>query len=451
MHPNKAVFILPAILLLSVLLSIGMADVAEDPSKSKTEATPARAEFESLLDLMRIGPRQLAGLTHGTPLHEKQKALVLRVLLRLDDLPPEDIRRWARAHKDVATVPAEADSARGQFFHLSGKVVSVETVKLSPEDARRLPFKQYYRVRMVLDGGKPTVEILTRSIPRAWLKLSKQNNLTAPASAVGMFLRLSEDAAGRNEPVFAARRIAWHPHTPLGQLGMDVGLLESLRDRKKIDARERECFYQMLAAVGRAGPGQLMQTAREELKREGEKSFSVVPLFNDPDQQRGRLVMLSGTARRVVKVHVKDADIVRRHGIRYYYEIYLYTPDSQDNPLVFCVRDLPEGMPAGSDPQYNQQLKVAGFFLKTWAFRPEKAGTPDGDPNARQLAPLLIGREPLWIEPPKSSGSNPWLGAAAGGLFILVLLAIWLAVWRSAKKDRQLRHKPRPDSSNRTE
>ncbi len=444
MHPNKAIFTLPAILLLSALPCIGMAEVVDDSSKSKVEDKAARAEFESLLDLMQIGPRQLAGLPHGKSLDEKQKALVLRVLLRLDDLPSEDISRWARAQKDLAGKPAKVDSSRGQFYHLSGKVVSVETVKLSDEDARRLPFKQYYRARMVLDGGKPTVEILSRTIPRAWLKLSRQKNLAAPATAIGMFLRLSEVDAGRKEPVFAARRIAWHPPTPLGELGMDVGLLESLRDRKKIEGHERECFYQMLAAVGQAEPGQLMRAAREELQREGKKSFSVVPLFNDPAQQRGRLVMLSGTARRVVKVHVKEADIVDCFGIRYYYEIYLYTPDSQDNPLVLCVRYLPEEMPTGSDPQYAQQLKIAGFFLKTWAFRPEKADTPDGDPNTRQLAPLLIGREPVWIQA-KQGGSNPWTGAIVGGLFVIILLVIWLVVWRTSRKDRQFQYARRSE------
>jgi hypothetical protein len=127
---------------------------------------------------------------------------------------------------------------------------------------------------------------------------------------------------------------------------------------------------------------------------------------------------------------------VRRFGICYYYEIYLYTPDSQDNPLVFCVRELPEEIPTGSDPQYSQQIKVAGFFLKTWGFRPESADMPDGDPNARQLAPLLIGREPLWIQPPEADGLTPIIGAVTGVLFLVVLLAIWLAVWRSGKNDR---------------
>ena len=220
-------------------------------------------------------------------------------------------------------------------------------------------------------------------------------------------------------------------------------LLDTLRDRQKIGPQQRECFYQMLAATGRAKPGQLLRRARQELKKEGKTSFSVVPLFNDPADQRGRLVALSGTARRVVKVRVQDPDIVERFGIKYYYEIYLYTPDSQDNPVVFCVRELPEGMPSGSDPRYSEQVEVAGFFLQTWSYRPELANEPDGNPNARQLAPLLIGREPRWSRPSQAAGTSPLYGLIAGGLFIAVLAAIWLAVWRSAKKDRRFQQNRR--------
>ncbi|MBN2290895.1 MAG: hypothetical protein JXM70_00635 [Pirellulales bacterium] len=435
MRLKKVVFPLLVILLMA-LPSISMADVSEQTVKSKSDANSSPIEFEKLLDLMIIGPRQLAELPDGKALNEPQRAMLQQVLVRLDDLPLEDIHRWSQTQKDLEKALAESDSIRGQFFRLSGNVVSVETVKLSAEDARRLPFKQYYRVRMVLEGGEPAVEVLTRRVPRVWLR---KNKLDERASTFGMYLRRGEKNSSNNEPVFAARRVAWHPSTPLGELGMDVGLLESLRDREKTEGQQRECFYQMLAAVGRAEGGELILQARDELKRTGEKSFSVVPLFNEPAEQRGRLVMLSGTARRVVKVQVKDADIVQRLGIDYYYEIYLYTGDSQDNPLVFCVRYLPEGMPTGSGPKYSQQVKIAGFFLKTWAFRPEKAGMSDENADTRQLAPLLIGREPIWLEPQKTGDSNPGIGVAAGGLFILVLLIVWLAVWRSAKRDRQFR------------
>ncbi len=427
---------LAILLLLCVVPGISRAEGWGDSAKSKPQVQASQAEFQSLLEMMEIGPRQLAELADGPPLDESQGEVVLRVLRRLDDLPPEDMQRWARPQKDVANVASQPDSGRGYFYRLSGNVISVETVKLSPQDARRLMFKQYHRARMVLDGHNRSVVILTRTVPRAW---QEQKNLDTRATALGLFLRLGENSSGQSEPVFAAPRVAWFPPTPLGELGMDVGLLDELRDRKKIGRRERQCFYQMLAAVGRAEPGELLRLAREELESEGKKSFSVVPLFNEPAKQRGRLVTLSGTARRAVKVLVKDADIVRRLGIRYYYEIYLYTPDSQDNPLVFCVRYLPAEMPVGSDPQYSQQITATGFFFKTWTFRPQMADMPDGESNTRQLAPLLIGREPVWLEPSVSGGANPWIGVVTGGLFILVLLAIWLSVWRSARRDRQFR------------
>ena len=61
----------------------------------------------------------------------------------------------------------------------------------------------------------------------------------------------------------------------------------------------------MLAAVGRAEPGQLLRQAEAELPQVPRRvapdrpgrppGYSVKPLFNEPETQRGRLVELLGT------------------------------------------------------------------------------------------------------------------------------------------------------------
>ena len=105
------------------------------------------------------------------------------------------------------------------------------------------------------------------------------------------------------------------------RLGLSVGrrLTRWLRTDWEQAYWERECFYQMLAAVGRAKPGQLLReaeelldTASDERRRADDEAFSVVPLFNDVPGQRGRLVVLSGVARRVERIRVEDPDIRRR-------------------------------------------------------------------------------------------------------------------------------------------
>jgi hypothetical protein len=240
----------------------------------------------------------------------------------------------------------------------------------------------------------------------------------------------------------------------LGNLGMDVGLLDELGQeeafqhtdqskRPKINARElrlgdrdREAFYQMLAAVQRARPGELRHEARKQLRGTERKRNSVVPLFNAPASQQGKLVLLSGAARRVVPVRVTDAQIVARLGIEQYYEVEVFTHDSQDNPLVFCVHEIPQGMPVGEGPKYKEDVTVAGFFLKTWAYRIQPLEPSEEDPSRWQLAPLLVGREVYWT-PREKPASNPWVGAIAGGLFVVALLGVWLAIWSYGRGDKR--------------
>ena len=291
--------------------------------------------------------------------------------------------------------------------------------------------------------------------------------------------------------------------TVLGDLGMDVGLLAEVENRSPIGAQDREAFYQMLWAVEQAGTAQLFRFAQQNLDRltknwkqeavqldgriaelreaiaqpqEGgqggealaaelkqaridraivdraldraaEGASSIFPLFNRPDEQHGRLVVLEGNARRAVKVIVgspdddTNVDIVARYGIDHYYELEMFTPDSENNPVVVCVRELPQGFPTGSN--INEGVRVAGFFFKTWAFNTQKgaAAGADGEPRRRQqLAPLLVGREPLWLQPPSAAPSTFW-GLLAGGLFLAALAGIWLWLWRFNRSDEEFHKK----------
>jgi hypothetical protein len=206
----------------------------------------------------------------------------------------------------------------------------------------------------------------------------------------------------------------------------------------------------MLDAVARAQPGQLLREADEQLKQadvklkrtdeQGSEHYSVVPLFMEPQGQRGRLVALSGRTRRVVRIGVEDPDIVARFGIDHYYEISLFTDDSQDNPVVFCVRELPHGMPTGDGPEYLEQVRVAGFFFKLWTYHLAPSGEVSENDRSRgafrQPAPLLIGLQPVWY-PQQPTPISPVAGAIAGGLFLLALLGVWLALWRSGRSDKR--------------
>ncbi len=403
-------------------------------------------------DLLRrygIDDSHFEKLIDGRPIDDNETETLLNVIYRMCDfrIPgvklrirgfrTADVERWTRGELNLAELVREPKANRGEIFQLFGRVSSIEVRQPWPEDVERFELKQYYRCEFILaDGSQPAV-VYTRNVPRRWQAGGK---IDQRVGAPGLFLKFAAEDAQRPVPVFVAPRVAWHPETLLGELGMDVGLLDDVQNKTKLTEDDRECFYQMLAAAGRAKPRQLLRAARQELERAGREEFSVEPLFNRPDRQRGRLVALSGTVRRVVRVRVGDPDVVARFGIDHYYNLFLFTDDSLNNPIVFCVRELPQGMPEGEGPKYREQVRVAGFFMKSWAYpiaRPRQNN--EGARGGRwQLAPLLIGREPVWY-PYQPPPANTLAGAIAGGLFLAALLGIWIAVWRYGRGDKRFR------------
>ncbi|MBN1910713.1 MAG: hypothetical protein JW818_13290 [Pirellulales bacterium] len=371
---------------------------------------------------------QLAPFVHGRPWSQEEQAALPKVFFRLDRAPLGRIEQATRPLPDWDTLLAQPASFRGRFFRLRGNIESVAPVRLPGNLGQSFDQEQYYRVVLQPDEKDPKRQavIFALDVPKAW---QSGGTIHQPGGAEGLFLKLDDS----HQPVFAARRIAWRPDTLLGRLGMDVGLLDDLVDKQNLSPDERECFYQMLAAVGRAAPGELTEAARAH--RADETSDSVVPLFNEPASQRGKLVLISGTARRVLRVLVDEPDIVERFGIDHYYELHVFTDDSQDNPVIFCVRELPEGMPTGDEPGFGETVEVAGFFLKSWAFRSEFGQTQPKRP--RQLAPLLVGRQPAWR--PHSESADP-LGPVTIGLAVLALAVVLVVLWRFQRSDENFGH-----------
>jgi len=394
-------------------------------------AADAIAGPRDLLERHGVDQSHFEKLTDGRPIDDNETEVLLKVMYWVRDFRTADVARWAQDEPDPVELARNPEPARGQIFSLSGRITQVEPLQPLPEMVERLRMEAYYRCELLLDGQQPVV-VYALDVPQAW---RQGGAIDEPASARGLFLKLTDDDPQRPMPMFVARRIAWHPDTVLGNLGMDVGLFDGVQNRKRLLGAEREAFYQMLDAVGRAEPGELLRLADDELRRTGKDRFSVVPLFMEPESQHGQLVALSGTVRRVVPIRVKEPDVVERFGIDHYYELALFTDDSEDNPLFFCVRELPEGMPIGEGADFGEHVRVAGFFFKLRLYPLE---LPDAEGPARrgQLAPLLFGREPVWY-PQQKPATNTMFQAIAGGLFVLVLLGIWLGLWRYGRGDKQ--------------
>jgi hypothetical protein len=437
----------------------------EKPGPNGQQTAPA--SFQSarqLWEFLGVGSSDFGDLADGQDWQEHEERLLQRVLYHLRmHFDWWDLERLARRGVSLEEVRRNLDLFRGEIIWLRGRAVAVDKVDLPASLADRLGFGHYFRVRLEVEGDPSSahaeaatrgsapvrfpVQVFSLEVPRAW---QAQEKLDESAGAYVIMLKGGPEAGVW---LFAAsKRMAWFPNTPLGQLGMDVGLLDLLDQpltpelirhlaapagvaRYRLGPHNRECFYQMLAAVGRAAPGRLRQQAEAELRAQGQERTSVVPLFNEPASQRGRLVLLSGTARDVLRVDVPDRDVRERFGIDHYYQVHLFTEDSQGNPLIICVRQLPPGMPVGSGPQYAEYVTVAGFFFNTWAYRrqPEESD-PSGKP-VWQLAPLVIARELTW-HPREEPSAGLWVSVLAGVVFLVVLAAIWWGMIGSFRSRR---------------
>jgi hypothetical protein len=429
-----------SILALAILCIIPTVLSAADSKKPDN----ARDMFRAL----GVEDRYFDRLIDDRSLNSDERETVLRILYRLRTFPLVDIDRWAQNAGELAEASRQPKKYRGEIYNLRGRVIEVEPIKPPSDPATRYELAQYYRCRLQLDEPDMLADVYTENVPKQWSGGAKPD---ASAGAFGVFLKLAEKTDG-DEPllVFAAVRLAWYPDNLLGRLGMDFGLLDSVKDQKLITADESEAFYQMLAAVGRAKPGELLRQAENKLTdvpaderwtdQQGQERYSVAPLFNEAVAQRGRLVELLGTARRIEKILVSDADITARFGIDHYYMVSLFTDDSQGNPLTFCILDLPEGMPFGNLPRYGETVRVAGFFFKTWNYAVPIMADPSlspGDPKThRQLSPLLIGRSLVWHPAPKPADrSLPDMVIV--GLIVLIMVIVWFAAWQNHRHEKK--------------
>jgi hypothetical protein len=453
------------------------------PPPAATPADPA--QFRKLLDLAGWDAERFAALNNAGPNSGEQREELVELMRRLKTFDEPTLAEWARAGATFQETAAAPSEHTGELIALAGRVTKVESHELPAELATRLEMPAYYECEMTLDGHAGQATILTARVPKAWLEMQV---LDEPAAASGVFIRLLSDDQQSPHGLFVSREIAWHPIEPnvpfvslgksiLGQLGVDVGLLDLIRQRRAITSAESEAFYKVLGAAGRMGTNQLDRFARQELPfiaqrwaqeerklaesaadparlqlarevqaRAAKGLYSVAPLFNDASNQVGELVSLEGTVRRVTPIDVDKStgntvsDVARRVGTFRYYELDLFTDDSQNNPIVFVVRELPPGFPNGDG--LHEPVRIAGFFFKSWGFQSRRATLPDAEVAAhaagdlRQFAPLVIGRSPLSLELTDASATDSF-GLVVAGLFVVLLGVIWAAGWWLARDDRR--------------
>ncbi len=393
---------------------------------AENNTAPPASTAREMLELLGVNATHFANLVDGRDFDGDRESLY-RFLYAVGRLNPGQLAGWARHDLPTVNLISAAPDHRGVVLHGKGDVLRVDRFSLDETSAAKFQTKQYYRCQVRLADGLPATVYALR-VPAAW---PLAEDFEEPVRFSAIYLKLGAPLDGQPVPLFAAQRIGWQPDTTLGRLGMDVGLLDEITDRTRLLGRERECFYALLAAAERADMARLWRLTPDD--------YSVAPLFNNPTLQRGRLVAMTGTARRVTRIVVDDPSIVDRHGIDHYYEVAVFTEDSQNNPVIFCLCELPDGFPQGEP--INEHVRIPAFFLKAWTFHTadleQRAaeGTTDGNERLRQVAPLLIGHTLAWYRSKEQDRSSS-TGLLAGSLFLVALVCLWLAVWRRNARDR---------------
>ncbi|MBR0236679.1 MAG: hypothetical protein IJQ39_01170 [Thermoguttaceae bacterium] len=432
-----------------------------DPESNAEQIKPIDSLYQ-LWNTMGISESQWEQFTDGEAWNPAQNNFTAQLLYTAKRFPLDFILPWVQSSQAAADMLDGKDvqdeekkdiafelrafnrnSQRGALYHLEGTAEAIESVSLIPELQTRFEMDSLYFVAVKLNTGHRAL-IITSVIPQKW---KTGASVSYPVSADAYFLKygpLDKQADKPRHSYFIASRIAWHPNTPLGNLGMDYGLFDDLdtkplQGRKipfptdcTLNERNRECFYQELAAVKRAlDPKKFAEikklaiTQRDEVwnMRDPRKtmtverqSYPVEALFNNPIAQRGNLFWLTGRARRIVAIPVESPDIRARFGIEQYYNIYIFTPDSADNPIVINVLELPEGVQTGDGAGFGVDLSVPCFMFNTWMYR--RADEAKG--HAYQLAPLLFAPKAIKYETPKSERSN----VISNGILLLMALII---------------------------
>lgn len=439
-------------LTLSLLLGMLVTAVTTNALHAADRNATTPAEFLATWSLDRAAR---APLEAPGPWDAAKLQLSLRLLARLALAPPDAFAAWIEAAAAPApTLPAPGDA----FVRIEGRAVFVAPLVLPADLAEIANRPSIDIVRVQATAG--LVDVIADTVPKAW---PRWQAIDEPVSVTGLPVSNAPGprpeqppgavAAWPSDPaglLLVARRVAWHPATPLGSLDMDYGLFDTVVDGQRLVAGDTDAFYALLAAVGR-GTQTAIETAAGPVA-------DAVPLI-DPGRKwfashRGDAVTFQGTARRATRIQIDEPRRRREIGGDHYWELYVFVPTSlikindrvQDTyPIVCCVRDLPTGMPTGQS--INEPVKVSGFAMKRYAYPLPKVQGQD-DAASRQETPLVIGKQALWVPEPSATEATSILGWVFLGLAGAVALVLAFGAWRfnrDARLQRQRQRAALPD------
>ena len=417
--------------------------------------------IQDFLSSWNLGRDQQKALDDSGEWNASKQSLVLKLMARLNRATSAQHAGWNSSAIDIAQTSAA--SVMNSLVKVEGRAVFVAPYRL-PEDEAVLAGQDHLDVvRIVTSSGK-TVDVILQSAPKDWLRWS---GISQPVVVFGLPIGrkhgpvpTSDNAqwpAELRDMFLLGTRLSWYPQsTRLGRLGMDYALFDSVVDGRPFVQGDTDAFFEMLTVVSHA--------KNVENDFDPTMDTDVIPII-DPaekwfDTNRGEMVTIEGTARRVTRIEIDDPDRQKQVGAKHYWEIYVFVPTSlirvnnrlqDDYPIVCCVRTIPASMPTGD--RITENIRLSGFAFKRYAYSLPRVhvASPQGDGNeggARRETPLIIGDSIQWIPSTPSRDISEDLGwfivGTIGGVGLL-LAAVGLASWKTANRSRRKSQERLPD------
>jgi hypothetical protein len=475
-----------AALTLTCFAAVGFAQSTAEDS--------GHVDFRSMLADAGIGAKDFETFNDWDGnFNDAQAALAARLFFRL-----EQAERSAAA-VDAEVLSAGGDNEPGELVQAEGRVESAVSVELPAASTSVFDQPHLTLCTLQLIDG-PAVVVLTHRSPAAW-KNRPPDSLDEPVALRGVVIG-SMEVAGERRPVVLTNRLQWRPVSGVSggvswlvEHGFDASLLDEVRQNRPLakppESREAEAFYRILDIVSQVNADVLVRHARSSIptiakealtmadelaerreavadqwkkappsdkktlraeldslrrrqamaaqvgKRAEQEISSVWPMFIEPEKYAGELFHLEGTARRAVRIVVDD-EAVKESGLREYYELDVFTTDSQNQPIICCVPRLPDGFPTGE--VIREPVRVAGIFFKRWAYArrsDDELTTRDRLPETL-APPLVLAATPEWLRTTPASGMGR-RGLWGGAAFLAVVLMLWIVLAKISRGDRLAR------------
>lgn len=178
-----------------------------------------------------------------------------------------------------------------------------------------------------------------------------------------------------------------------------------------------------------------LQNRRSELKTFREHPELKLPLFPDifknMNRWKGRLVTLTGRVRKLVHY---PADEDNRYGIKTLYEAWLFTDDSQQNPVVVICTEVPpalkDGLPKGTD--VIDHVTVTGYVFKMYLYSAQ---------DTQRIAPLVLAQRLEWTPSKVDETGGQLFVQILGATFVLLIAGVGFMLWRNSQRDKEFREK----------